>query len=571
MADTQPQINISSLDFTGIKNSFKEYLKTIPEFSDYSYDEGSAINLLLDVFAYNTLYYAYYANMIANESFLETARIENNFASLLKPLGILLPSKTCSAGEITGTSTLGTTTTFDSYSDYLVGTNSNGLTYRFYTIEDIDLDSTTQTFKVYEAKIIANDILVSVNLNDQKVFIADKDVDINTIRIKVNNEIWSLYDDTLVGTDAKVFFIDRTSSGFYVLFGKKTLNDLANSYGKNIEAGDVVKLSYLVPTGAVANGVSSYGSSNIVAISSVATSSGGKDSPDLNLYRYSAPRFFAANDRAVTKDDFYGLLLNSNFLPIDITTKEQINVWGGEEATPQSFGRVFISFANDTLTAQNSSVKNSISYLKNKSIVTILPEYSQAQIITANIDLAIVGVSSYATAIKNIVNAYYNTTLIFNNNIFIGDIQAAILEQYSVTGINVNSISLTLEAYGSVTDRNLYFKNEFANAASGSNYSVVKSDTITYNGSTVFLGDTPTVFDVSGNSVEGSLYLYDTTNTQTGNAVGKVNYKNGIVTVYGGILPTTTKTKITAKPKYLDSLLFNNEFLLKVNTTVNGS
>jgi hypothetical protein len=258
-------------------------------------------------------------------------------------------------------------------------------------------------------------------------------------------------------------------------------------------------------------------------------------------------------------------------LPIGITTKEQINVWGGEEATPQSFGRVFISFANDTLTAQNSSVKNSISYLKNKSIVTILPEYSQAQIITANIDLAIVGVSSYATAIKNIVNAYYNTTLIFNNNIFIGDIQAAILEQYSVTGININSISLTLEAYGSVTDRNLYFKNEFANAASGSNYSVVKSDTITYNGSTVFLGDTPTVFDVSGNSVEGSLYLYDTTNTQIGNAVGKVNYKNGIVTVYGEILPTTTKTKITAKPKYLDSLLFNNEFLLKVNTTVNGS
>ena len=233
---------------------------------------------------------------------------------------------------------------------------------------------------------------------------------------------------------------------------------------------------------------------------------------------------------------------------------------------------MFISFADETLTAQNYFVKNSISYLKNKSIVTILPEYSQPQVITANIDLAVVGVSTYSTAIKNIVNNYYNTTLIFNNHIFLGDIQTAILKQYSVTGININLISLTLEAYGSVTDRNLYFKNEFANAASGSNYSVVKSGTITYGGSSVFLGDTPTVFDVSGNSVEGSLYLYDAaTNTQTENYVGKVDYKNGIVTVYANILPTTTKTKITVKPKYTDSLLFNNEFLLKVSTTVNGS
>lgn len=570
MADIQPQINISSLDFTGIKNSFKEYLKTIPEFNDYNY-EGSAINLLLDVFAYNTLYYAYYANMIANESFLETARIENNVSSLLKPLGVLLPSKSCSVGEITGTA-VGTTSTFDSYQDYLIGTNSNGLTYRWYTIEDVDLDASSQTFKVYEAKVVANDLIVSVDLNDQKVFIANKDLDINTVRVKVNGEIWSLYDNNLIGTDAKVFFIDRTSSGFYVLFGKKTINDLANSYGKSIKAGDVVRLSYLIPTGAAANGVSSYGSSNTVSISSVRVSSGGKDSPDLDLYRYSAPKAFAANDRAVTKDDYYGLLLNSGLLPVGINTKDQINVWGGEEATPQSFGRVFISFADETLTAQNYSVKNSISYLKNKSIVTILPEYSQPQVITANIDLAVVGVSTYSTAIKNIVNNYYNTTLIFNNHIFLGDIQTAILEQYSVTGININSISLTLEAYGSVTDRNLYFKNEFATATSGSNYSVVKSGTITYGGSSVFLGDTPTVFDVSGNSVEGSLYLYDAaTNTQTGNYVGKVDYKNGIVTIYANILPTTTKTKITVKPKYTDSLLFNNEFLLKVSTTVNGS
>ena len=85
MANPPPQINISSLDFEGLKTSFKSYLKTLPnsDLNSYNYD-GSAINLLLDVFAYNTLYYAYYANMIANESFLETTQLENNFVSLLK-------------------------------------------------------------------------------------------------------------------------------------------------------------------------------------------------------------------------------------------------------------------------------------------------------------------------------------------------------------------------------------------------------------------------------------------------------------------------------------------------------
>lgn len=575
MADSSPQVNISSLDFQNLKASFKEYLSTVPEFADYNYD-GSAINLLLDVFAYNTMYYAYYANMIANEMFLETAQIENNVVSLLKPLGVLLPSRSCSTGEITGIA-VGTSSTFTAYTNYLVGTSNTGLTYRFYTIKDISLDANPQTFKVYQASTVVKNVQLNVDLTEQKAFIANKDLDINTIKITVTSggveETWSLYDNTKnVGPNAKVFFIDRTSAGFYVLFGKRTINDLSNNYGKNIAAGDVVKISYLIPVGESANGVASYGSNSVVVVRSAVASAGGRTTPDLDLYRYSAPKVFAANDRAVTKDDYYGLLLNSGQLPANIDTSAEINIWGGEEANPPAYGRVFISFADEGLTAGSYSVKNSISYLKKKAMLTVLPEYVQPQGITANIDLNLIGSSTTNTAVKNLVNDYYNTTPVFNNQIMFSAIKDLILSRYTVTAININKITLSLSGYGSSTPRNFYFKNAFASASAGTNSTVVKSDTITYQNNQVTLGDSPTVYGSDGVSVEGNLFAYKTSGAVLdNNPVGRVDYTNGVVTVYPDVLPTSTKTRITVVPRYQDTLLFNNEFLLKVNTTINGA
>jgi hypothetical protein len=572
---TTPQVNISSLDFDEIKESLKSYLADTPEFNSFDF-QGSGINLLLNIFAYNTMYYAYYANMIANEMFLETAQLENNFVSLLKPLGVLLPGRSCSVGEITAISPTTTATTLLSYSDYFVGTTTTGLNYRFYTIEDVDMDRDNTTFKVYEAIDVVKDISLNVDIPTQKGYISNSAVDINTIKIKVNGEEWSLYtgSDT-PGPDAKVFFIDRTSLGFYVVFGKRTINDFANNYGKNIISTDIVTISYLVPSGEVANNTFKYASNSKASVVSSSNSDGGRLAPDLDSYRYSAPKVFAANDRAITKDDYYGLLLNSNLLPSDITSKEEINIWGGEEANPPAFGRVFISFANEGLTAGNFSVKNSIAFIKRKCPVTVLPEYVQPQIMTANIDINVIGLASTSAInnAKNLVNNYYNTNLKFNNYILISDIKSIILEKYpNSVGINLNTMNLSLDVLGSQTDRNLYFKNELMPAVANSNYQTIKSAGITYNNESVFLGDSPSVFNSDQESLEGYLYLYKTSNnTKLSSAVGRVDYKNGIVTVDPNILPTTQSTPITAKPRYPESVTFTNEILLKVNTTINGA
>ena len=49
------KLEISQLDFEGIKNNLKTFLSQQDEFTDYDF-EGSGMNVLLDILAYNTHY-----------------------------------------------------------------------------------------------------------------------------------------------------------------------------------------------------------------------------------------------------------------------------------------------------------------------------------------------------------------------------------------------------------------------------------------------------------------------------------------------------------------------------------
>ena len=77
--------NLTSLDFSEIKESIRSYLRTRTEFTDYDFD-GSAASYLLDVLAYNTYYASFNANMSMNEAFLESATIRDNVVKIAKQL-----------------------------------------------------------------------------------------------------------------------------------------------------------------------------------------------------------------------------------------------------------------------------------------------------------------------------------------------------------------------------------------------------------------------------------------------------------------------------------------------------
>jgi len=80
------RLRITELDFDGIKSNLKTFLKNQTEFTDYDF-EGSGMNVLLDVLAYNTHYQAMNANLMGNEMFLDTAQLRSSVVSHAKLLG----------------------------------------------------------------------------------------------------------------------------------------------------------------------------------------------------------------------------------------------------------------------------------------------------------------------------------------------------------------------------------------------------------------------------------------------------------------------------------------------------
>ena len=88
MATTDKKLNVTDLDFDDIKGNLKTFLRNQSDFTDYDF-EGSGMSALLDVLAYNTHYLAMNMNMVANESFLDTASVRSSVVSHAKTLGYI--------------------------------------------------------------------------------------------------------------------------------------------------------------------------------------------------------------------------------------------------------------------------------------------------------------------------------------------------------------------------------------------------------------------------------------------------------------------------------------------------
>ena len=151
------RLRVTELDFDTIKTNLKSFLKSQNEFSDYDFD-GSGLSVLLDILAYNTHYNAYYLNMIANESFLDTALLRNSVVSHAKKFGYVPRSATAARATINFTinslnSTPGSLTLPRGYT-FLSSLFDDRL-YSFVTLEDTTVSKTGTNFvfsnlKIYE-------------------------------------------------------------------------------------------------------------------------------------------------------------------------------------------------------------------------------------------------------------------------------------------------------------------------------------------------------------------------------------------------------------------------------------
>lgn len=390
-ANLQNVLLISDPDFDTIKTNLKNFLGSQSTFSDYDF-EGSALSVLIDLLAYNTHYMAFYANMLGNESFLDTAVLRDSVVSHAKMLGYT-PHSTLSARARVNLSLIGnasTVATLPKFSQF-VSTGLNGVNYTFTNLDQVTVSKNTATnVFTFSNLILAEGTPVSYvytydsTSNPNAQFnLPDAGVDLSTIQVIVQNSsqdstqtVYTIAtDSTIIDGESNVFFVDEIkNSNYSIYFGNGVI-------GNSLTNGNVVIINYLISSGAVANKANNftftdsvYTSTGVLTSGSVTmiqSAAGGASIEGIDSIKFIAPKAYISNNRAVTKNDYITLIQKK------YPALSAVNVWGGEENVPPIYGKVFISAKpalGYEITAEEKRyiAKEVISPL---SILTVTPEF----------------------------------------------------------------------------------------------------------------------------------------------------------------------------------------------------
>jgi len=448
-------IQIGNLEFEEIKSSLIDYLKKQEIIKDYSF-EGSATQVLLDILAYNTMYQAFYMNMVANESFLDTAQRLQSVISLVKPLGYVIPGKTSATGTLKIRQG-GLDTVIPRYSRF-TGRTQDGIVYNFYSNTEHVLDTDGEAdIVVYEGKQLVAQNPVSVDPGTQKAFLSGIDIDLRTLKVEVKKKEDEDYSEwafssninTNITNESKVFFLERSELGYFLVFAGRSPTGSEEQVGERIEEDDLVRVSYIVSSGSNGNGCGNFSSTNGFTVETIYISSGGMNEPDLEEIKFFAPKWFASQDRAVTVNDCKAILAKELGL-----SQDSFNVFGGEELDPPIYGRVFVSLRGNENQSDAAAATEAVAKLKEKCVVSILPEYIVPTDLVANFygDL---GFKSSATRknvnqitssfLSAVYERYPNTS--FNTTIAVNDILNIATNADSSFKIDSSDVEVSLEGF----------------------------------------------------------------------------------------------------------------------------
>ena len=362
------KINVTDLDFDQIKNNLKEYLRGQSEFTDYDF-EGSALSTLLDVLAYNTHYQSLYYNLVVNESFLDSASKRSSVVSKAHELGYTPKSISSAKAYINIVMINNQLNAPDiieipKYSPFTA--SIDGSTYTFYSTEThlARRDGSVYTFPnitIREGTPLSYRYVINES-NTRAVIIPNLNVDTSTILVKVQENAEVVDFSTFVQSDtilningtSKVFFLKELSSGQHQLqFG----NDVI---GQALRPGNIVTIEYFVSKGSLANGCRSfsYGGqllpNTTASVLTIDPAFGGSEGESIEDIRYNAPRFYTAQNRCVTTEDYRSTI--TMMYPL----VKSVNVWGGEDNDPPSYGTIFVCPVSQSGQALAESEKNEL-------------------------------------------------------------------------------------------------------------------------------------------------------------------------------------------------------------------
>ena len=381
------KIAITDLEFDTIKSNLKSYLSAQTTFQDYDF-EGSGMDVLMDILAYNTHYMGYYANMIGNEMFMDSSSLRESVVSHAKHLNVIPTSVTSPTAYLNMTFTpTGSPVSLTIAKNTKFTTSISAISYTFTTTSATTILPAAGVYSVTnlaikEGKILNKSYTVDLANTLQRFIIPNANVDTSTISVTVQNSssdstvvAWAdgnSLDVTTITSIQKVYFLQEVEEGKYeLIFGD-------GAVGKQLSDGNIIFIEYLVTGGVAANQASSFTAVGSVAgltsanytLTIATAASGGAVSESINSLKNNAPKLYQAQKRATTKDDYKAILLAERN---DI---DSITIYGGEDASPPVYGKVYIAIKPAGNTSYSNTAKDDIktSILKKTNVVTVIPE-----------------------------------------------------------------------------------------------------------------------------------------------------------------------------------------------------
>jgi len=598
MADKfNAKLSVSDLDFDNIKNNLKDFLSKQEQFKDINF-EGSGINIILDLLAYNTHYQGFYSNMIANEMFLDSAVRRDSIVSLAKHLGYTPTSIT----SPTATVNIITKNNEDlPDDDLLLGTIIKGTqgssTYNFVVME-------TTEYKVVDGITGARDVIIKEGKLETISYVFDDtnsglkykipstaDTSTLTVRVQTSTTDSTGYSDSWtqstnfneVEKTSKAFHIQEIENGeFEIYFGD-------NIVGKKPDNGNVIHIQYLNTHGPDANDIGSSDkegarvfnySNHIVEV--ISPASGGSDAETNKSIKYYAPRMYQSQDRSVTSRDYEAILLK------EYSDIESVYVWGGQDNDPPEYGKVFISIKPKSGLVLDETKKQDIknSILKSKNVVSVIPEIVDPDFLFLKISGNVVYDASSTILDKNSILSLVKSSIIYyvDNDLekFDKDLYFSKLTKLmdsssdSVVGsdITIKIQRRFIPIIGKETNYTLDFGNSIYHPHDG-HHPVITSSGFNYKDE----DDKPFTgyFDDDGNG-KIRIFKYDSNGEKkyiyhNNSSIGTIDYGTGKIELEGFnpiSLKNTTYLSVNAPPKN-KNIFASRSQILTIDKTDNDS
>ncbi len=415
-----PVTKFTNLDFDQIKAQIRSYLRANSNFTDFDF-EGSNISILIDILAYNTYITAFNSNMVVNESFLDSATLRENVVSLARNIGYVPRSRKSAEAIINFDFKFNGNSNSVKLRKGLVAVGAqNNTSFTFSIPDDITVASPidagsnvlinpprTAQFRditIYQGTLLKKNFVVSGS-SDQRFVLDNSFIDSASIRVFVRKsgstsglEYSRIDNITGINEKSNIYLIQEIKDEKYeLMFGD-------GLFGKKLDNGDIIEVSYIITDGKAGNdgkffsfsadSVDDAGNplpaSQTVSITTVQTAKGGGDIEDIESIKYIAPRVYSSQYRAVTGRDYEGIV--QSIFP----DAESVSVIGGEELDPPEYGTVILS-----IKPRNS---------------TYLSDFSKTQILDRLKSYSIAGINQRIVDLKVLyiemdVNAYYNANI----------------------------------------------------------------------------------------------------------------------------------------------------------------